>query len=235
LRDRQYAATAAARFIGGLEEALERYDRLGDGGDLVEEVAELRARSQELERRLAALDVRGAVTRALSRLTLHIGRILPQLDAERPNDPVRLSIPDLTVRVTGDGRDDYLWEIGSGANWVAYHVSVVLGLHEMFLGMEHSPVPSLLVIDQPSQVYFPKRIARPEDEQIEEVPLTDEDVVAVRKTFSALATFVGAHAGRMQIIVLDHAAEDVWGGIQAVNLVEEWREGRTLIPRDWLI
>jgi hypothetical protein len=46
-----------------------------------------------------------------------MSRILPLLDAERPDDPVELNIDDLTIRVTGpSGRADYRWEIGkSGA------------------------------------------------------------------------------------------------------------------------
>jgi hypothetical protein len=40
--------------------------------------------------------------------------------------------------------------------------------------------------------------------------------------------------GELQVIVLDHAPENVWGNIPGVHLVEEWREGKALIPKDWL-
>ena len=45
----------------------------------------------------------------------------------------------------------------------------------------------------------------------------------------------GARAakGRLQIIVLDHAAEDVWGSLDGVELREEWRDGRALVPPEW--
>ena len=33
--------------------------------------------------------------------------------------------------------------------------------------------------------------------------------------------------------VLDHADEDVWGGLPNVILAEEWRE-RALVPFEWL-
>lgn len=48
-------------------------------------------------------------------------------------------------------RDDYLWEIGSGANWLAYHIATTLALQRFFLDSPHHPVPALLVYDQPSQ------------------------------------------------------------------------------------
>ena len=51
------------------------------------------------------------------------------------------------------------WEIGSGANWLAYHIAMTLALQKFFLGEPHHSVPGLLVYDQPSQVYFPKRTA----------------------------------------------------------------------------
>jgi len=41
------------------------------------------------------------------------------LDAEWPEAAIRLVIGDLTVKVVRGTRDDYLWEIGSGANWLA--------------------------------------------------------------------------------------------------------------------
>jgi hypothetical protein len=63
------------------------------------------------------------------------------------------------------GRDDFLWEIGSGSNWVSYHVAVTLGLQEYFLRLKDCPVPNFLIYDQPSQVYFPRRLAEREDEQ----------------------------------------------------------------------
>jgi hypothetical protein len=38
--------------------------------------------------------------------------------------------------------------------------------------------------------------------------------------------------GRLQIIVLDHADDDVWGNLPAVKLTEEWRV-KALVPREW--
>ena len=67
--------------------------------------------------------------------------------SERPNDPISLETNDLTVKVTGLHRDDYLSEIGSGSNWLAYHVAVLLGLHQYFMTLEHNPVPRSSLIN----------------------------------------------------------------------------------------
>jgi hypothetical protein len=38
----------------------------------------------------------------------------------------------------------------------------------------------------------------------------------------------------LQIIVLDYAAESVWGKITGVHEVEDWRNGKKLIPEELL-
>ena len=45
---------------------------------------------------------------------------------------------------------------------------------------------------------------------------------------------VGAANGRLQVIVLDHAPREVWGDIPNVVVFEEWREGRKLVPSEWI-
>ena len=64
----------------------------------------------------------------------------------------------------------------------------------------------------------------------EEHELKDEDRIAVRKVFLALAAAVSASEGRLQIIVLDHADEGVWGKIPGVVLTEEWRDKKLVPP-----
>ena len=161
-------------------------------------------------------------------------KLLPSLDVERPSDPITLLIDDITIKVGSVSREDYLWEIGSGSNWLSYHIAISLGLQQYFISQDHNPVPSFIVYDQPSQVYFPKRIANRETEINLDPKLRDEDIVAVQKAFQVISLVVQASMGELQVIVLDHAPENVWGNIQGVHLVEEWREGKALISKDWL-
>ena len=123
-----------------------------------------------------------------------------------------------------------------GANWLSYHVAVSLALQEFFLEEETNPVPSFLVYDQPSQVYFPRRLAggRGDREDEGEPVLEDEDAEAVRKVFEVIARVVERLAGRLQVLVLDHAGENVWGGVAGIHVVEDWRDGKMLVPGEWL-
>jgi hypothetical protein len=219
------------RFLGRLEQALQLYDRADQSSTLREEIAELRAQIEQLQRTISEGEIRRKLTNALARVENAANQFVPQLDAEWPDAPVQLVVDDLTIKVIRGTRSDYLWEIGSGANWLAYHVATTLALQKFFLTEPHHPVPGLLIYDQPSQVYFPKGTAHEDPE--EPVAWRDQDVLAVRKVFALLGLEARAAKGRLQTIVLDHAGEDVWESLDGVELTEEWRDGRALVPTEW--
>lgn len=230
----QYQAKKVERFIGNLENALKLHERLGEDAELRTEVAQLRGRMQQLQDELSRENVEDRKRRALRVVNNNAARLVPHLDCERPDDPISLEINDLTIKVTGTTRDDYLSEIGSGSNWLSYHVAMMLALQQFFLTLDHRPVPSFLVMDQPSQVYFPKKLVVREGEDLEEPHLKDEDIVAVQKVFKVMGDVVGAAKGRLQVIVLDHAPREVWGSIPNLVAFEEWRDGVKLVPTEWI-
>jgi hypothetical protein len=231
---RQYQTKMVERFIGKLENALHLHRRLGEDGGLRVEVDQLREKYQALSEELRRENLEDRKRRSLRLVNANAARLMPLLDSERPEDPVSLEIDDLTVKVTGTNRDDYLSEIGSGSNWLSYHVAIALALQQYFLSLVHSPVPSFLILDQPSQVYFPKRLTVREEEIPEEPQFRDEDIEAVRKVFTTIAHAVEVASGRLQVIVLDHAPRDVWSGIPNVVAFEEWRNGVKLVPAEWI-
>jgi hypothetical protein len=231
---KQYQAKKVERFVGNLENALKLHRRLGEDAELRAEVTRLKERVQELQAELAQENVEERKRRALRIVNNNAGRLIPLLDAERPDDPVSLEIDDLTLKVIGANREDYLSEIGSGSNWLAYHIAMSLSLQQFFLTLKHSPVPSFVVIDQPSQVYFPKRLAVKASETPAEPQYRDEDIDAVKKTFSVMSRVVEASKGRLQIIVLDHAPAEVWAELPNVVSFEEWRGGVKLVPTEWI-
>jgi Protein of unknown function (DUF3732) len=233
-RQQQYSRLAASRFIGRLESDLKTLASVGQDGELTAEVQSLRDRVLALQRQVAEAEIQTRMRRALSAVNLAAGRLLPLLDAERPNDPLSLSETELTIRVQGTDREDFLWEIGSGSNWLSYHVAVSLALQQYFVGRNGCPVPSFIVYDQPSQVYFPKRLAERPDDEVEEPFLRDQDVEAVRKIFGGMSTAIASTEHALQVIVLDHASDSVWKGIPLVHQVEDWRDGWALIPKEWM-
>jgi Protein of unknown function (DUF3732) len=150
--------------------------------------------------------------------------------------PIPAGRPSVGIPTTQNPeRTDFLWEIGSGSNWLSYHVAITLALQEYFIELRGSPVPSFLVYDQPSQVYFPRRLADRPGDIAEEPTLRDQDVEAVRKIFRGMSTAIEHTRGTLQIIVLDHAADTVWNDIPRIHPVADWRApGEALIPPDWI-
>jgi len=232
--ERQFAAKKAERFVGNLEAALDLHRRLGSDSGLVDEVGKLRERVQALEAELREQDLDSRKRRALNAVNGYAGRLLPLLDVENPDDPISLEINDLTIKVRGVDRDDYLSEIGSGSNWLSYHLAMLLALHQFYLSQPNSAVPGFLVLDQPSQVYFPKNVVRTPDAEEQELRLRDEDIDAVHKAFEVLGKVVLQAKGKLQVIVLDHASRDLWGDIPGIVGLKEWRDGIKLVPMKWL-
>lgn len=229
-RNEAFRMDRIERFLGRIEQTLNLYDQADASSSLNDEIAALRSQVEKLQKLVSEAEIKRKTQNALSQIQTTCSRLIPKLDAEWPEAPIQLIIPDLTVKVIRDNRDDYLWEIGSGANWLAYHVSLTLALQHFFLSDVHHPVPAVLIYDQPSQVYFPRRLTKYEDE---EITLKDEDVEAVRKVFLLLGQECVAHKGRLQVIVLDHADKDVWGNIDGIEFCQEWREGNKLVPIEW--
>jgi hypothetical protein len=225
-----YSESAIDQFIGRLQQALVTFDESATDGELADEVAALREKVAELARLFSEAGIKAKTKRALDRIQHIAGIILTKLDAEWPDRAIRFSVQDLSIQVVGEKRDDWLWEIGSGANWLSYHVAVSAAIQRFFMESERHPVPHLLIYDQPSQVYFPRRLAGDNSEP----QWKDEDVVAVRKVFSTLSDEVDVAKGRLQVLVLDHADASVWHGLKHIHLVEEWRGRPKLVPMDWL-
>lgn len=162
--------------------------------------------------------------------------LLKRISQKSSEDSVKIDYKNLTITVTSkSGRKDYLWEIGSGSNWLSYHISVSLAFQMFFAEQKHSPIPQFIVYDQPSQVYFPNKAAQKEEDKDADPHLEDEDILAVKKIFEAMSEAMEKTKHQMQIIVLEHADESAWEGVSNMHLVEEWRgENNKLIPNEWL-
>jgi len=228
----QFRAKEVERFVGNLETSLSFYERLGEDSALATEVAKLAEQVALLREQVRPEQVVARTRSALERVNSHAGKMLPSLDVEDPDAPIFLSSNDLTIRIAGEDRQHLLSEIGSGSNWLGYHVATILALHWFFMDLPHSPIPQFVVFDQPSQVYFPKKLAGVRDE--DDPVILDEDVDAVRKAFKVFDRFAEKFSPRFQIIVLDHAAQTVWGALPFTHLVDEWRDGAKLVPAEWL-
>ncbi len=211
-------------FVGRVQQALQNFEHGGDLDSIEQKLADLNKKVQELESRL---DVRTRKSRERQielKIVRRIRDYAKTLELEHFESVAELNRRELSLRFFRDGRQDYLWEIGSGANWMGYHIATLLSLHEHFLTVPKCPVPSFLLIDQPSQVYFPEGT----------IDADSTDVEGVKRIFRALEDFHRTTAGSVQVIVTEHAGPNTWEGCSHVEAVQTWRHGDALIPSDWV-
>jgi hypothetical protein len=149
----------------------------------------------------------------------------------------RQIVASVTVRFSGGGSNLTvvadtidgplaLPQIGSGENWVGYHVAAHLALHGLFRARKR-PVPAFLILDQPSQAHYP-----PERDVGEIDGKGDEDQAAVAQLYKLLYDYCAEHYPNIQIIVMDHVEllEDWF----RESMVQRWRDGIKLVPVSWL-
>ena len=105
--------------------------------------------------------------------------------------------------------------------------------HVQFAAQDNRPIPQFLLIDQPTQVYFPSdKVYREADGSIQKTE-KDADLVAVRRLFELLLEFTQKQTPGFQIIVTEHA--NLREACFQNALVEQpWAKPPALVPEDWL-
>ncbi len=139
-----------------------------------------------------------------------------------------LQIDPTALTVVADTRQGPvgLNRMGSAANVMGYHVTSHLALHKWFIE-QNRPVPPFLILDQPSQVFFPDDVRMPEEED-----MSDEDRERITAIYALIRDTVVGLDNRLQVIVLDYANLNLDWFQGAV--VANWRHGEALVPQEWL-
>ena len=222
-------------FLGHLKASVETFESLGDGGEFRADISRLEIEQERLKKIVDIAGVKKRVKAATLQISQSILNHLKTLDVEdkyRKTAP-NFDVEDLNISVLStDGNWHYLAEVGSASNWVAFHLALFCSLQEYFTGQKTSSVPSFVIFDQPSQVYFPK-VKRESEEQDDDPKYEDEDVNAVTQMFKTVADSIIAKNGAWQGIILDHAERNIYGKIEGVYEVEELQGGDKLIPEEW--
>ncbi|MDZ4786581.1 MAG: DUF3732 domain-containing protein [bacterium] len=222
---------AIYKFSGQLEADLKNYDQQLNNSDLTEQIEILRDRIVVINETIKQETVDNKIKSAKRKIIDAIKHYAKIFNAANHDEHIELNTKDLTLNfLSKTGRNEALYEIGSGSNYMAYHLSTMLALHEFFLKHKDHPVPNFIVFDQPSQAYFP-------DTDIESSE-KNEDIDRVKKIFEALASAVERTQGKLQIIILEHVGKYAWENQTKVKLIKRWRDNEAdnaLIPREWLI
>jgi len=219
-------AARRAHILGRLSLYLESMPDLPDTKALLQQAETLRAQYSVLENELSDDRVRELIESVASILGQRMTLWARELDLEHSKFPLRLDLKKLTIVAdTADGPVP-MDRMGSGENWVGYHLIAHLALHQWFV-QRARPVPRFLFLDQPSQVYFP-----PEKDVDGSMALVSEnDRLAVSRMFQLVFKAVAEVSPGLQVIITEHA--DINEKWYQRAIVERWRGGLKLVPDDW--
>lgn len=146
--------------------------------------------------------------------------------------PFRLDMRNLTVVVQRPGNPVPMIRTGGGANWLAYHISALLALHH-YAWENNVPIPRFLMLDQPTQVYFPSQTAYESVAgDAKRVRTVDVDLAAAKRLFETLLNYTKVLVPGFQLIVTEHANfADDW--FQEALIEDPWMDPPALVPKDW--
>jgi Protein of unknown function (DUF3732) len=178
---------------------------------------------ERLEAELNPDDERDQVTSRLNAIGADMTAWAARLHLEHSGRAVRLDLRRLTVVADTESGPAPMSRIGSAENWIGYHLIAHLALHRFF-DRQKRPVPRLLMLDQPTQAYYPSEL-----DQLSGVPSRDEDRLAVRRMYELMLEVVKELAPEFQVVVCDHANLDEPWFQEAIT--ENWRSGAQPIPQ----
>ncbi len=198
---------------------------------LSDRVEELSEQIEQIEVRLDPENERDQVASRLNVIAEDMSEWAEDLELEHAAGRARIDLGRLSVVVDTEDGPIPLERMGSASNWVGYHLICHLGLHRWFNAHER-PVPRFLMLDQPTQAFYPPEADPDALTDVMTGDLSDDDRRSVEAMFSLLHRFVTELAPGMQLIVMDHAnLADQWF---QDSILEVWRDGRKLVPVEWV-
>lgn len=176
-------------------------------GGYKKELRSIQEEIKELYLKLGVYDIESKLDNAEKLLNESIDAICSSLDFEERFRPVsaHFNIRDFTFSIFDkkNKRKIRLSELGSGSNWLAVHLGVFLSLLDVFTVEKESKMPSILFLDQPSQIYFPNE---PNDNEMDERNKEFQKVDNIYNVILDKVNSIKRNAGyEPQIIVTDHA------------------------------
>lgn len=222
---------AAARVVGRISLFLETLLPNEDLARLEAENRRLNNKVKQLVGQIGTDDSNERLTSILNNISAHVSRYIQKFDAEFSPYPARLNLPQLTIIFDRPERPVPMSRTGGGENHLAYHLSALLALH-LFAAQNNRPIPRFLLIDQPTQVYFPsEQVYNDADGSVQKTE-ADADLNAVRRLFELLLAFTQEDVPGFQLIVTEHAnLREQW--FQEALVEQPWTKPPALVPEDW--
>jgi hypothetical protein len=222
---------AAARVVGRISLFLETLVPNEDLAKLEATNRRLSNKVKLLEEQIGTDDSDERLTSILNNISANVSQYIQKFNAEFGPFPARLNLPQLTIIFDRPERPVPMGRTGGGENHMAYHLSALLALH-VFAAKNNRPIPRFLMIDQPTQVYFPsEQVYKNADGSVQRTE-ADADLNAVRRLFELLLKFTEEDVPGFQLIVTEHAnLREQW--FQDALVEQPWTKPPALVPENW--
>ncbi|MDG2954775.1 DUF3732 domain-containing protein [Bisgaard Taxon 10/6] len=206
-----------------------------------EQLTQIQSDMKNIEKQLKTYNYEQQLRKSEDRINEIMAEIGKVFDFEKYYQPINLkfSLKNFDLYHEEGEEKIYLRSMGSGANWLYCHVTLFLALHQYFIELEAQgfkcSIPSILFLDQPTQVYFPN-FHHDKDEEFNKQKIAnlehkdniDEDIQSVTKLFTKLAQYCHdlkeKYGYSPQIIITDHADHLNLNGFEFESFVtNRWR------------
>jgi len=218
IREQEYAKKQRdlniriGRVIGRIDLWLESVEITDDLSDLKDKVIKLKEKEEKIRREYEESTRESNIIPIMEEINFWLTKWARQLDLEFSDQYIRFDLKKLTIVAYGDDYSIPLNEMGSGENWLGYHVVIHLALHRYFC-KNNRPVPRFLLLDQPSSVYSGG---------------TNKDVESLKRIYKLIFDVTNELSPNFQVIIVDHAElDDPQFTSAIVNKLD------ALIPVDW--
>ncbi|MCD9498557.1 DUF3732 domain-containing protein [Photobacterium carnosum] len=235
IKNKQYSnnqklSIAQATTVGKIQLYIESINWNTDTSKLDLKIKTLNNKIENLELDLESKNTQDILDSIINLIGYDMTKWAEYLKLEHSENPIKLDLKRLTVIAETPNGKIPLSQMGSGENWVGYHLVTYLALAKWFI-TQNRPIPKFVVFDQPSQVYFPSDLYT--TGSLNEI-IDDEDRNAVKHMFKWLHDIIETELkNSLQIIVMDHAdIEEPW--FQNSIIDKKWRNDIALIPLDWI-
>ena len=220
--------------VGRISLWLESFEALEQKDNLVEQIESLEHEIEKIDNILNNDNELERFYSILNKINIDMTNQNKNIktNIEHKNDTLRYNEKNVCVMIYDDDSEEFYkaTEAGSAENHLYFHLITLFAFHNHFV-KHNRPVPRFLILDQPTQVYFP------EDEQdtnfIEKgIPTKNEDRESVINLFNYLFDYVEKFNGSFQMIIMDHA--NINDERFQKYVTEVWRNNIALVPYEWL-
>lgn len=217
-----------ARLSGKIELYLDSIDWNNDSNSMVTQIELLEQEIHDMSERLDPEALKEKLNAQLNCISDDMTLWAKELKLEHSENRVRLDAINLSVVVDTPHGVISLGIMGSGENWVGYHLITYFALAKWFIEQSR-PVGRFLFLDQPSQVYFPAETSVTGD--VSEIG-SDEDRQSLKDMYKWIFKVVESLFPDFQVIITDHAdIDEEW--FQSAIRDDKWRGDSALIPKSW--